>query len=174
MDGNSKYLIFFLLFSFISCENKEKKTQLAYELISNNLNILLDDLDYFAISDSHFPVGVYQYIGEIESDQNIVIKKFQNKFDLKNEKIFNETIKIEKTPKTVGNYQLYLDTDDDFQKINNTIKISFVNLIISKNNRYACIEVVKSLGSAAKFEIYYFKQVNGKWIFEGKELLSLG
>jgi hypothetical protein len=48
------------------------------------------------------------------------------------------------------------------------------NLIISKDNQYAAIEVIKSLGIGAKFEIYYFKRVNGKWVPDGNEVIALG
>lgn len=175
MVGNFKYLVFFVLyFSCLSCQDREKKAQLGTELITENLAILLDDLDYFKISDDSLGIGVYQYVGKIKSDQEIVIKKFQDKFNLNNETIFNDPIKLKKVPKKMGIYPLFFDTDNTFQKQNNIIKVSFVNLIISKNNQCASIEVVKSLGSGAKFEIYYFKQVKGKWMFDGKELLALG
>ncbi|KPE50103.1 hypothetical protein AOB46_16830 [Chryseobacterium indologenes] len=171
MIGNIKYLLFFLL--CFSCQNREKKTALGNELISENLPILLDNLDYFKTIDNPV-VGVYQFVGEIKQDQSIVIKKFQEKYNLSNEKILNSSIKLEKIQKKINNYSVFLDTDNSFKKRKDTIKVSFVNFIISKNNQYASIEVVKSLGNGAKFEIYYFKQVNGKWIFDGKQLIAVG
>ncbi|WP_131368692.1 hypothetical protein [Chryseobacterium luteum] len=175
MVGNFKYLALFALFlSCFSCQNRERKVQLANELITENLSVLLDNLDYFNISNDSLTVGVYQYVGEIKSDQKIVIEKFQNKFNLNDEKIFNEYIKIEKIPKKIGNYSLFLDTDNTFQKRNNIVKVSFVNFIISRNNQYASVEVIKSLGNGTKFEIYYFKQIDGKWVFDSKELIGLG
>jgi hypothetical protein len=175
MVGNFKYLVLFLLyFSCSSCQDKEKKAQLGNELISKNLNVLLDNLDYFNTSDNPLTVGIYQYVGVNKSDQEIIIKKFQDKFSLKNGKIFNNFIRLEKIPKKNGRYSLFLDTDNTFQKRHDIIKVSFVNLIISNDNKYASVEVIKSLGSGSKSEIYYFKQINGRWIFESKELIALG
>lgn len=175
MAGNFKYIVFLLFgFSFFSCLNKEDKTELGAKLISENLPKLLDNSDYFNISDDPVSVGVYQYTGEIKSDQEIVVKKFQEKFGLENEEIFHNAIKVERIPKKIGKYPLFLDVDNTFQKQNSTIKVSFVNLIISKNNQYGGVEVIKSFGSGTKFEIYYFKHVGNKWIFKGKELISLG
>ncbi|MFZ4929543.1 hypothetical protein [Chryseobacterium sp. Mn2064] len=175
MFRNFNYLTFFLLcFSLFSCQNSEKTDEIGKELILENLPVLLDNLDYFNTNDTPLSVGIYQYVGEIKSDQKIVLKNFQNRFNLNNEKIFNGQIKIRKIPVKIGNYSLFLDKDNAFQKRTDVINISFVNPIISKNNQYACIEVVKSLGSGAKFEIYYFKQKNGKWIFVEKEVIALG
>jgi hypothetical protein len=175
MNVNFKNLsCLFLYFFCFSCQNKEDKIQLGNELISENLPVLLDNLDYFKTADDPLAVGIYQYVGEAKSDQKIVIKKFQDKYNLNNEEILNSSIKLEKVPKKVSNYSVFLDTDNTFQKRKDTINVSFVNLIISKSNQYASIEVVRSLGSGAKFEMYYFKQVNGKWIFDGKELIAVG
>ncbi|WP_123902278.1 hypothetical protein [Chryseobacterium arthrosphaerae] len=175
MVGNFKYFVFILFYiTLFSCQNKQEKSQLGKELITENLPILLDNLDYFDVSESPLSVGIYQYVGEIKSDQNIVIEKFQNKFNLNDEEISEYEIKLEKIPKKIGNHFVFLNTDNAFHKKSSMINISFVNLIISKNNKYASIEVVKSLGSGAKFEIYHFKQDNGKWIFAGKEIIGLG
>lgn len=175
MVGNFKYFVFILLYiTLFSCQNKKEKSQLGKELITENVPTLLDNLDYFDVSGSHLSVGIYQYVGEIKSDQKMVIEKFQNKFNLNNEEIFKHQIKIEQIPKKIGNHLIFLNTDNKFHKKSDMINISFVNFIISKNNKYASIEVVKSLGSGAKFEVYHFKQDNGKWIFIGKEIIGLG
>lgn len=175
MVGNFKYFAFILLYiTLFSCQNKKEKSQLGKELITENLPILLDDLDYFDLSENPSSVGIYQYVGEIKPDQKIVIEKFQNRFNLNGEEIFKYQIKIEKIPKKIGVYSISLNTDNGFHKKSDMINISFVNFIISKNNKYASIEVVKSLGSGAKFEIYHFKQNNSKWMFVGKEIIGLG
>lgn len=175
MVGNFKYFVFILLYTTLfSCQNKQDKSQLGKELITENLPILLDNLDYFDVSESPLSVGIYQYVGEIKSDQKMVIEKFQKKFNLNDDEMPEYQIKIEKIPQKIGNYSIFLNKDNEFHKKSNMINISFVNLIISKNNKYASIEVVKSLGSGAKFEIYHFKQDNGKWIFAGKEIIGLG
>lgn len=175
MVGNFKYLMAFLIyFSLFSCQKNEKINELGNELILENLPVLLDNLDYFNTNDVPISVGIYQYVGEIKSDQKMVLKKFQNRFNLNNEKIFSGQIKLGEIPEKIGNYSLFLDTHNTFQKRSDIINISFANLIISENNKYASIEVVKSLGSGAKFEIYYFKQKNGKWIFVEKEVIALG
>ncbi|MFP3599092.1 hypothetical protein SB679_20435 [Chryseobacterium sp. SIMBA_029] len=120
-------------------------------------------------------VSIYQYVGEIKADQETVIKKFQDKFKLSNEKIDNDPIKLAEIPqKKIGEYRLFFNSDNTSKSRNDVINVSFVNLVISKNSQYAAVEVVKSLGSGAKYEIYYFKQVNDKWVFKGKELLALG
>lgn len=170
--GNFKYLLLFILFS---CQNKEQKKQLGKQLIIQNFSVLLDHLDYFKLSGNPLDVSIYQYVGEIKADQEAVIKKFQDKFQLSNEKIDNDPIKLAEIPqKKIGEHRLFLNSDNTFKKRNDIINVSFVNLVISKNSQYAAVEVVKSLGSGAKYEIYYFKQVNDKWVFEGKELLALG
>jgi len=175
MAGNFKYLIIlFLYLSSFSCENKATKVQLGNKLISENLNVLLDDLKYFSTSDEPLSVGVYQYIGTNKSDQEIAIKKFEDKFGLTDEKIIKEPIKLEKLPQRINHYPTFLDTDNRFQKKDNVIKVSFVNLMISSSNQYAAIEVIKSLGHGVKIELYYFKQVDGKWVFDSKEVLALG
>ncbi|MDH6254185.1 hypothetical protein M2347_003912 [Chryseobacterium sp. H1D6B] len=175
MAGNFKHLVLILFYFFcFSCQSSEKRSQLGSELISGNLNVLLDNLDYFNTSNNSLTVAVYQNVGENKSDQEIIVKNFQNKFNLKNEKIFDQPIRLEKIPKKIGNYPLFVDTDNTFQKRDDTLKISFVNLIISENNQYAAVEVIKSLGNGAKYEVYYFKQKNDKWIFQGKELIALG
>ncbi|MGH1518078.1 hypothetical protein [Chryseobacterium sp. JK1] len=176
MVGNFKYFVFILLhITLFSCQNKKEKSKLGKELISENLPILLDNLDYFKVSGTpHLSAGIYQYVGEVKSDQTMVIEKFQNRFNLNNEKIFNGPIKIGKIPQKIGNHSVFLNTENAFGKRSDIINISFVNFIISENNQYASIEVIKSLGSGAKFEIYYFKQNNGKWIFVGKEVIGVG
>lgn len=175
MVGSFKYFTFILLYiTLFSCQNKKEKSQLGKELITENLPTLLDNLDYFDLSGRPSSVQIYQYVGEIRSDQKMVIEKFQNKFNLNNEEIFKCQIKIEKIPKKIGNYSIFLNTENKFYKKSDMITISFVNFIISKNNRYASIEVVKSLGSGTKFEIYHFKKDNGKWIFVEKEIIGLG
>jgi hypothetical protein len=175
MVGNFKYFAFIVLYiALFSCQNKKEKNQLGRELITENLPILMDDLDYFDVSETPLSVGIYQYVGEIKSDQSMVIKKFQNKFNTNNEEILKDQIKIEKIPKKIGNHSVFLNTDNTFHKKKDIINISFVNFIISKNKQYASIEVVKSLGSGAKFEIYYFKQNGNKWSFIGKEIIALG
>ena len=175
MVGNFKYFAFIVLYiTLFSCQNKKEKSQLGKELITENLPILLDDLDYFNISENPLSVGIYHYVGENKSDQTMVIEKFQNKFNTNNEEIFKNQIEIEKIPKKIGNHSVFLNTDNTFRKQRDIINVSFVNFIISKNNQYASIEVIKSLGSGVKFEIYHFKQNNGKWIFVGKEIIGLG
>lgn len=172
MVENFKYLLLFLLFS---CQNNEQKTQLGKQLITQNFTILLDHLDYFKLSGNPLDVSIYQDVGEIKADQEAVIKKFQDKFQLSNEKIDIALIKLAEIPeKRIGAYRLFLNNDNTFKNRNDVINVSFVNLVISKNNQYAAVEVVKSLGNGAKYEIYYFKQVNDKWVFDGKELLALG
>ncbi|MCS3529347.1 hypothetical protein [Chryseobacterium sp. JUb7] len=172
MFKNLKFLVFILL--CCSCQEKEDQAQLGHRIISDNLPVLLDGLDYFNIANTPLSAELYPYVGRIESDEQTLIDKFQDKFNLNNEKIFSGTIEIKKIPEKIGHYLLFLNKHDDFTKRNNRINISFVNLIISKNNRYACVEVVKSLGIGAKFEVFYFKQVNDKWIFDGKEVIALG
>ncbi|MDR6515457.1 hypothetical protein [Chryseobacterium camelliae] len=175
MAGNCKHLMILLLYlSSFSCQNKTTKAQLGNKLISENLNVLLDDLKYFSTSDEHLSVAVYQYIGTSKSDQEIVIRKFEHKFGLTDEKIVKDPIKLEKLPESINHYSTFLDTDHSFHKKDNVIKVSFVNLMISNNNQYAAIEVIKSFGHGAKLELYYFKQVDGKWVFDSKEVLALG
>lgn len=174
MVGNFKHLALFLIYLVcFSCQNKER-IRLGNELVSENLNVLLDDLYYFNTFGNTLTVKIDQYTGKYKSDKEVILKKFQNKFDLNDESFFDETIKIEKIPKQIGNFSLFLNTDHTFPKRNNVITVSFVNLIISKNNQYASVEVIKSLGSGAKFEIYFFKQVNNKWKFESKEVIGIG
>ncbi|WP_185288677.1 hypothetical protein [Chryseobacterium lactis] len=172
---NFKYLVFFFIYvSCISCQNKEKKIQLGKELISENLPVLLDGLGYFKIAEETLTASVYQYVGRMDPDQETVIEKFQDKFHLRNQEIFDRVIKLENIPKKIDDYPIFIKTDYGAQKQRNVIEVVLGNLIISKDNQYAAIEVIKSLGIGAKFEIYYFKQVNGKWVPDGNEVIALG
>jgi hypothetical protein len=110
----------------------------------------------------------------MDPDQETVIEKFQDKFHLRNQEIFDRVIKLENVPKKIDDYPIFIKTDYGAQKQRNVIEVVLGNLIISKDNQYAAIEVIKSLGIGAKFEIYYFKRVNGKWVPDGNEVIALG
>ena len=175
MIRNFKYLVFFFIYmSFYSCQNKEKIVQPGEELILENLPVLLDNLEYFDTKGEPLSVSVYQYVGEMAPDRGTVIKKFQDRFHLSNQEIFNGLIKLENVQKKIGDYPISLLTDYHSQKKENIIEVLLGNLIISKDNQYGAIEVIKSLGSGAKFEIYYFKRLHGKWTFYGNEVIALG
>ncbi|WP_131707525.1 hypothetical protein [Chryseobacterium angstadtii] len=101
------------------------------------------------------------------------IELFNAKFSLKKEKTDPIFFKIKKIPLSrIDNYPITLVSD--FQKNQETVNVSFTNFSLDKSKNFASVTVIKSRGIGAKFEIYYFKQVNGKWIFEGKELIALG
>ena len=172
MVGNFKSIL--LLLFCICCQNVKKDRSLSKIIIYGNLPILLDDLDYFSYSDDSLSVGIYQYVGEVKSDQQLILQSFRKKYPSTNGRILQSSLRLSELPKIVNNYQVFLDTDNSFSFKSNTIKVTFVNLVVSEDGRYASIEVVKSLGSGSKFEIYYFKLLDEKWSFDGKELIASG
>lgn len=172
MVGNFKSIL--LLLFCICCQNLKKDQSLSKTLIYENLPILLDDLDYFNYSDNSLSVGIYEYVGELKSDQKFILESFRKKYPSMNGRILQSSLKLSGLPKKVNNYNVFLDTDNSFAFKSNIIKVSFVNIVVSEDSRYASIEVVKSLGSGSKFEIYYFKLMDEKWYFDGKELIALG
>jgi hypothetical protein len=93
---------------------------------------------------------------------------------VKGQEIPAEAFKPRKSSKKDHNCPSISKSDYGAQKQRNVIEVVLGNLIISKDNQYAAIEVIKSLGIGAKFEIYYFKRVNGKWVPDGNEVIALG
>ncbi len=71
----------------------------------------------------------------------------------------------------VDNYPIKLI--QEIPKPDNTVNIELLNCLIDQSGKFATITVVKNRGISSKFEIYFFKQRNGKWIFDGKDLLGL-
>ncbi len=162
-----------------SCENKQKNNeQIATNIINQNFGILIDSVSYFDLSkmsknaiDDNIIVNLNTEVGAMDSQESI--EMFKAKFKIKQKNIDPIFFKIKKIPENkVDKYPITLVSNTS--KSRNVVNVSFMNFFIDSSNKYSSITVIKNRGIGAKFEIYYFKQVNGKWVFDGKELLALG
>lgn len=161
-----------------SCKNKkETNQQVAINIMNQNFDILMDSVSFFDLSKVSKNINdnmvIHLNAEVITIDVKESEKKFRTKFGVEQEKIDPTFFKIKSIPTNkVNNYSIKLVSH--ISNSDNSVNVSFVNFLIDKSNKFSSITVIKSRGIGAKFEIYYFKQINGKWIFDGKELLALG
>lgn len=177
MVGNFK--IIFLILLMFSCENKKKNNEeVATDIINQNFEILVDSISYFDLSKIpenaiNENINVHLNAEVMAMDVQTSTEMFKNKFKFNQKKINPIFFKIKKIPiNKIDHYPIALASNISEDK--NIVNVSFVNFFIDDANKFASITVIKSRGIGAKFEIYYFKHVDGKWIFDGKELLALG
>jgi len=177
MAGNFKVL--FLILLMLSCESRQKNNdQTAINIIDQNFEILMDSISYFDLSkmpknaiNDNIVVNLNAEVMAMDVQESI--EMFKAKFKLKQRKIDPIFFKIKKIPvDRVDNYPINVVSSTP--KNHNSVNVNFVNFLIDNSNKFASITVIKDRGIGTKFEIYYFKQINGKWMFDGKELLALG
>ncbi|WP_435523839.1 hypothetical protein [Chryseobacterium indoltheticum] len=56
----------------------------------------------------------------------------------------------------------------------NNVSIQFANFFLDNSNMNSSITVIKRRGIGVISEIYYFKKSDGRWKYEGKDLLFIG
>lgn len=176
MVGNFKISLLILL--MFSCKNKqETKQQIGISIINQNFEVLMNSVSYFDLSkvsknvkeDINVNLNAEVMAMDVEESE----KMFKTKFKLEQEKIDPIFFKIKKIPvNKISNYPIILVSN--VSKSKDSVNVGFMNFLIDSSSKFSSITVITSRGIGAKFEIYYFKKVKGKWAFVGKELLALG
>ncbi|WP_160138121.1 hypothetical protein [Chryseobacterium sp. c4a] len=163
-----------------SCKDEQKNNEhVAARIIDQNFTVLMDNISYFDMSkipqnrgkSDSIAVHLYAGIGTMYLQEAISL--FKEKFKLKQEKFEPLYFGITHIPmNSVDNYPINLVKE--IPKPDNIVHIELLNCLMDQSGKFATITVVKNRGGGSKVEIYFFKQRNGKWIFDGKELLGLG
>lgn len=190
MAGNFKIIIVSTLLSLISCKQDkfEEKKRIGYEILNDNINILLDSLDYFdssrilpppkskfkIIKDGPFNVEILNLIKINPVNINQCIMLTKNRFKKNKNKLYELSFKINRL-RNIEKYKDYTIYLTKYQKSGEkTIKINFYNLLIDENYNYASLTVQKKVGIGMKEEIYYFIKITNKWKFLNKKLIRIG
>ena len=162
----------FFITMFCGCKKQKNVENQAKELISQNINTLIDSIEVF---DSSKIIGPEKFkdfktkkitVGLLDSVivENTNFKKFENdkflKFNIsKNEIVtFNSDYNINLLK--LNNYDI------------NILFVRFSNFKINDNN--ASIIVKKVIGISMVKNIFYFKKENDKWVFQKKVFLEMG
>ena len=173
MDGKNRIIILILLFlSICNCKNQVKSNVDGRELINQNINILIDSIEGFDMSNILMPNG----------QKNLNIKKISvslldtvcvESTNLKNKssaKFQNLNISKNEISKFKTNYKINLTkVRNDCAEI---LFVKFYNFEINKN--YANITVKKIIGISMIENIYYFKKINNIWVFKRKKFQGMG
>lgn len=172
MIGNYKIVAILVLILFCSCKKQDDKEK-GRELITQNINILIDSIECFDMS--KMPVS------------NVSLKDFKSYKPVKIEQItvgLLDSILIESNEKDFSDFNLQKSDLVNFKseyKINivkvnnydiNVLFVRFSNFII--NEKEASIDVKKNIGISMIKNRYYFKKENDVWVFKKKEFLGMG
>ena len=168
-----KFKLLFLLFNLIlfsSCK-QEIKVDSGRELITQNINVLIDSVGRFdtsKIPGSKYPNEFNVKRREIKQikigllDSVLVqnINEYNSSFIINRNDLvnFKSNYKIEIVK--VNNY----DT--------NFLFVSFSNFQIDSNN--ATIDVKKVIGIAMTIDRYFFRKEKGQWVFISKRNIGIG
>ncbi|MFC3754787.1 hypothetical protein ACFONJ_02200 [Chryseobacterium tructae] len=163
-----------------SCKDEQKNNEhIAASIIDQNFTVLMDHISYFDMSKipgskvNNDSIVVHLYAGIGTMYLKDAISLFKEKFKLNQEKFEPLYFGITHIPlNSVDNYPIKLI--QEIPKPYNTVNVELLNCLMDQSGKFATITVVKSRGIGSKIEIYFFKQRNGKWIFDGKELFGLG
>ncbi|RTZ01459.1 hypothetical protein EKM02_05505 [Flavobacterium sp. RSP49] len=175
MDGKLKMIVLMAFVLFCSCKKQNNIKNNGKELIVQNINILIDSVEYFDMSKVPRP----------EKFKNIKIEKITvglldsiliEKIDFNKSKKINKTSFLQFNIKDSDLVDFRSDYKINIVKINNyDINILFVrfsNLTINENE--ASVIVTKVIGISMIKNRYYFKNKKGVWVFIRKELLGMG
>lgn len=170
----------FLILLMFSCKDKQKDNrQIAADIVHQNFIVLMDSISYFdmskipgsTIKSDSITVSLYSKTRVMDLQESIPL--FKEKFKLKQEKFDPIYFDITNIPvSSVDHYPVHLV--HGLQESEKTVDISLYDCLIDQSGKFASITVVKSRGIGAKLEIYFFKKLNGIWIFDGKKLLAVG
>jgi hypothetical protein len=179
MIQNFKISIIIVLVLFCSCKKQEDK-DIGRELITQNINILIDSIESFDTSKmpepnvslkdfkNYKPIKIEQIsVGLLDSilidnDENPQITNQEKflKFNLQKSDLVNFKSEYKINIVKVNNY----DT--------NILFVRFSNFQMNKNE--ANIEVKMNIGISMIKNRYYFKKENDVWVFKKKKLLGMG
>jgi hypothetical protein len=170
MSSNLKVLL--MLFSLIllsSCK-QENISEIGRELITQNINILLDSIERFdtskmPVADKFKDIKIEQIkIGLIDS----VTVETLNLNEIKNKLSFliakNDLINFK------SNYKINIVKVNNYD--GNLLFVSFSNFQIDKNK--ASIDVKKVIGISMTKDRYFFKNENKEWVFKSKKNIGIG
>ncbi len=186
MVGNFKLIVVLFTFTILSsCIKKEKSFELnESDIVKSNLPILLDSLEQFDWTKIPVPkkfekekredfkvelVDTILLEKNILSISNIKLNKyFKNKFDSKFQSFKINSSYLQNS--NFSNINLVTKSSNDIY----TLTVVFSNLLINESNKNACIVVTKKIGITMKKDIYFFERINKKWIYKGRDNISIG
>lgn len=174
MDGK---LIMTVLFSILlcNCKNKENKKETGKNLITQNINILLDSVERFDVSKIP-PSPEFKYIITPEitlglRDSITIDTIYSSEEDeLKSYKYLQFELDKDDLNTLKSNYKIF------FQK-NRSLSTDVLNIEISNlriNEFEASVEVSKVIGISMIYDRFYFKKEKGVWVFKRKRNLGIG
>lgn len=178
MGGNFKLVLLYFFLSVVSCQSGKDKDYLIFsKIISENFEVLLNSAEYFDQSkilknnvDDKIVVDLLDEVVSIETLNSE--KKFKAKFGITDNNLKPVFYKIDKIPKKeVNGYPINLISKE---RNENSVSVQFANFFIDDSKMNSSITVIKRRGIGAISEIYYFKKSNGRWKYEGKDLLFVG
>lgn len=170
MVGKLKILVLLFIFLFGSCKKQNNLAINGKQIITQNINILIDSIEGFDMSKIPRPekfkkIKIEKFtVGLLDSilivDNQLDGEMVYNRFNLEKQDLINfksdYKIKIVK----INNY----DT--------NILFVNFFNFKIQDNK--ASIEVKKKIGISMVHHKYYFEKENDIWVFKKKVLLGMG
>lgn len=157
--------LFFNLILFLCCKH-EIKVDRGRELITQNLNILIDsvesfDTSKFPVSEEFKDVKVEKIkIGLIDSVVVQNMKEYNTSFLINRNDLVNFKSDYEIEIVKVNNYDI------------NFLFVSFSNFKVDKDK--ASIDVKKVIGISMITDRYFFKNDNGHWVFIIKKNIGMG
>lgn len=170
MDGVYKIVLIFIFITFLGCKKQHNNVSIAKELISTNINILIDSVETFDVSKyknsqkskkNAFSIGL---IDTVEIDNEILKNKSNVPYYVSLKLNSNDIINFK------SEYEVDLVSVDNLRS--DILFIKFKNLKIE--GKKANIEVKKTRGIGMINAIYFFEKINDKWIFKNKKILNMG
>jgi len=169
MDGKLKKMVLISLIVLCGCVKKNHNVDNGHELISQQINTLLDSLDYLnpnriprgnskSLPVNKFTVALLDSIVTEEAISNG--KDDFLKYKIQEDDIINFKQDYKVKLVQINNYDI------------NTLFVKFSNFEISGDD--ANINVTKTIGVSSVKDKYRFKKDQGVWVFKKKERLSMG
>ena len=178
MIGNFRILVIIVPFLIFSCNRKNGIIQNGNELITQNINVLLDSIEIFdiskmpvsdvstkdfknyrAVKTKQIKIGILDSIKIIDNNYLTINKEFL-KFNLQKSNLINFKSEYKIEILKTNNY----DT--------NILFVRFSNFNI--NNNKADIVVTKIVGISMVSNKYYFEKRDEIWVFKKKIMLGMG
>jgi hypothetical protein len=175
MGGKFK-IIGALIFALLcNCKKQMSIENSARELISQNINVLIDSVESFDMSKIQRPkkfrnikvekitVGLLDSILIEKSDLNAFVKKSKTnflQFNIKEDDLINFKANYKINIVKINNYDI------------NVLFIRLSNLTVSEDE--ASIIVTKVRGISMIKNRYFFKKKKEEWVFIRKEMVSMG
>lgn len=170
MDGKFKIIVILIVAIVCSCKKQVTVENSGRELITQNINVLIDsiemfDMRLFFVPEKYKNVKTEKIsIGLLDS---IVVENLSNiketnfiKFNISEKEIHNYK----------SNYKIAIVKLNNFDT--KVLFVRFSNFEINENN--ASIVVKKVIGISMIKERYYFIKQNDMWVFKKKEFLGMG